>query len=109
CRTRCRNGDCREDRTSGYGTAPRARRHAWPPVPACHSRCLALPSCLHQSSPLSAPRCRPHGGEVEGFCCPVPSEPRLTLLEGRASSTDKSNCITQREQSQHSCHKQLFW
>src|SRR5262249_16853384 len=46
--------------------------------------------------------------EVEGFCCPVPSEPRLTWLNARASNSTFSRRVTQREQPQHSCRWQLF-
>jgi len=68
---------------------------------------------LHFSSdwPETLPHVPCAGGEpneVEGFCCPVPSEPRLTRLGARASSAGFSRRITQREQPQHSCHWQLF-
>jgi len=48
------------------------------------------------------------GHPVDPSSPPVPSEPRLTLLGVRASSSGVSHCVTQREQPQHSCRWQLF-
>ena len=45
---------------------------------------------------------------VEGFCCPVPSEPRLGVLPRRASFEVMTTLKQRRHVPQHSCHLQLL-
>ncbi len=47
---------------------------------------------------------------MEGFCCPVPPEPRLNVLSAQDFEFRCLSCVTQPEQPEHSCRSQLlFW
>ena len=86
-----------------------ASRNLWSaPLPYLSLQSRVFQSTSESSLPSRQDRATQEINKVEGFCCPVPSGPRLTLLGVRASSSGYSRRITQREQPQHSCHWQLF-